>query len=342
MTKQAPTLAGACRAFSGALLGLLAFAAAALLAGCGESERVERDAPSAHSFPAAGHRSLVDLYQATPRSGLVVLPVGLVYQQGDRYGFAVYTAGKDQVTDADVALYFSAGEGPARGPYPARVESLQTSPQFVSQSTGQDPEASTAIYIVDRPNFDRDGEWRALAMIRDEDGSVSSAFAPSIVVGHSSHRRPGFPRSPAPPIGVGEKAPAVHTPTVDDVVDVGEIDTRQPPDQMHDDDLADVLGHKPVILVFATPAFCISRACGPVVDITEEAHQKFGDRISFIHMEIYRDNDPNAGVRPQVDAFRLPSEPWLFAIDADGVVRTRIEGAWSVDDVETAARDLLR
>ena len=97
-----------------------------------------------------------------------------------------------------------------------------------------------------------------------------------------------------------------------------------------------------MIVVFATPAFCVSRACGPVVDITAEVHQKYGDRISFIHMEIYRENDPKAGVRPRVKAFRLPSEPWLFAIDADGVIRTRIEGAWSVDDVEAAARGLLR
>ena len=32
------------------------------------------------------------------------------------------------------------------------------------------------------------------------------------------------------------------------------------------DDFADVLGTKPVVIVFATPALCQSRVCGPVVD----------------------------------------------------------------------------
>ena len=318
-------------------------AAAVLAAGCGGYDSPAREAPAAASFPAVEGRSLLDLYGQTERSGLVVLPVGLVYEKGTRYGFAVYTVAKKQVTEADIAIYFSHGEdGPALGPYPARVESLQTRPQFQSQSTGEDPESSKALYVVDRPPFDRDGEWRALAVVDEGDGSFRSVFTPSIVVGHFPRASQGFPRSPANPPAVGERAPRVHTPTEDDVADITEIDTRIPPDQMHEDDLADVLGRKPVIIVFATPAFCQSRACGPVVDVAEEARARYGEGVSFIHMEIYNGNDPTAGVRPQVKAFRLPSEPWLFAIDADGVIRTRIEGAWSVADVEAAAAGLLK
>ena len=288
-------------------------ACALLAAGCGGGDSAERAAPSASIFPAAKGQTTLDLYRESAHSGAVVLPVGLVYEKGSRYGFAVYTVAKKQVTEADVALYFSHGaDGPALGPYPARVESLQTRPQFQSQSTGEDPESSKALYVVDHPPFDRDGEWRVLAMIRSADGSLTSVFAPSSVVGHFPRPSPGFPRSPANPPAVGERPPRIHTPTADDVGDVTEIDTRIPPDQMHEDDFADVLGRKPVILVFATPAFCQSRACGPVVDVTEEARARFGDEVSFIHMEIYENNDPSAGVRPQVKAFRLPSEPWLL------------------------------
>ena len=126
-------------------------AAAVLAAGCGGSDSPAREAPAAASFPAVEGRSLLDLYGQTERSGLVVLPVGLVYEKGTRYGFAVYTVAKKQVTEADIAIYFSHGEdGPALGPYPARVESLQTRPQFQSQSTGEDPESSQALYVVDR------------------------------------------------------------------------------------------------------------------------------------------------------------------------------------------------
>jgi peroxiredoxin len=53
-------------------------------------------------------------------------------------------------------------------------------------------------------------------------------------------------------------------------------------------------------------------------------------------MEIYKENNPAKGVRPQVAAFRLPSEPWTFVIDRDGIIRARFEGALSVAEMEQA------
>jgi hypothetical protein len=66
----------------------------------------------------------------------------------------------------------------------------------------------------------------------------------------------------------------------------------------------------------------------------------YGDKAEFIHMEIYNDNDPAQGVRPQVRAFHLPSEPWLFVIDRNGVIRTEIEGAFSVDELQNAVKSV--
>ena len=111
---------------------------------------------------------------------------------------------------------------------------------------------------------------------------------------------------------------------------------------MHKDDLAEVLGKEPVVLLFATPQFCQSRVCGPVVDEAEQVNQTDGKGVSFIHMEIYKDNNPSLGARPQVKAFRLESEPWLFVIDKRGIIRTRIEGAWSVPELERAVRAVQR
>jgi hypothetical protein len=142
------------------------------------------------------------------------------------------------------------------------------------------------------------------------------------------------------PIGVGDRAPRVHTPTEDEVTDLSQIETRVPPDDMHRDDLADVLGRKPVVLVFATPALCQSRICGPVVDVAQQVRRDFGDQVAFIHMEVYNDNDASQGVRPQLRAYRLPSEPWLYVIDRHGVVRTAIEGAFSVEELQAAVREV--
>jgi hypothetical protein len=102
-------------------------------------------------------------------------------------------------------------------------------------------------------------------------------------------------------------------------------------------DLAQVYGRKPVALLFATPALCQSRVCGPVVDVMEQVRSKgdFAD-TAFISSEIYKENRVDQGLRPAPAAYRLPTEPWLFVLDRQGRVVERIEGAFSVGELEAA------
>jgi hypothetical protein len=306
---------------------------ATLLAGCGESESgsASRPAPSSADFPSSDGRTLEELLAEAEPSDLVASPAGQVFDKGaNRYPFGVFTVGREQVADAEVAMYFARGpKGEATGPFPARVESLTTDPAFVAKTTASDPDAATVAYTVPRVRFDGDGEWRVLAMIRVGD-SVEATRVPSLVVGD-------FPKVP----DAGEKAPSIHTPTVDDVGDVNEIETRIPPDTMHEIDYADAYGERPIVLMFATPALCQSRVCGPVVDIQEQVASELRDEAAFIHMEVYEDNDPNRGLRPQLKAFHLPTEPWVFVLDEEGVISTRIEGPVSVEDLERAVRGAL-
>jgi hypothetical protein len=58
--------------------------------------------------------------------------------------------------------------------------------------------------------------------------------------------------------------------------------------------------------------------------------------VEFIHMEVYRDNRIDKGIRPQMAAFHLQSEPWLFVFDRSGKVATRIEGAFSEPELKQA------
>jgi hypothetical protein len=101
-------------------------------------------------------------------------------------------------------------------------------------------------------------------------------------------------------------------------------------------DFHDVLGKKPVVLVFATPALCQSRICGPVVDVAMQVQADYGDKATFIQQEIYKDNDVNKGFTDQVADYRLPTEPWIFVIDKDGKISDRFEGAVSVGELERA------
>ena len=91
--------------------------------------------------------------------------------------------------------------------------------------------------------------------------------------------------------------------------DVESIETRVPPDDMHRTDFADVVGRRPVVLTFATPQLCQSRVCAPVVDEVAQLQAQFGDRAEFIHMEVYRDNRIQAGVRPQLAHSACPASP---------------------------------
>ena len=316
------------------------------LAGCADrySGVSAAPAPPRSDFPSAGGQTLADLYTASDgESGLVILPTELVFDKGrDRYGFGVYTPGNEQVSDAKAALYFAHGpNGKAIGPFPARIESLATQPAFIAETTGKDSKAAKVVYVADGVPLQADGEWRVLAMVKKGD-STEATFVPSAVVGHSPHPQPGFPKSPSNPPDVGEAAPRIHPPPPADVGDeLRKIDTRIPPDDMHED-LAEALGKEPVVLLFATPQFCQSRVCGPVVDEAEQVKQTDGEGVAFIHMEIYKGNNPKAGVRPQVSAYRLPSEPWLFVIDRSGIIRTRIEGAWGIPELERAIEEVKR
>ena len=319
---------------------ILATAVAAVslgTAGCGDgdgggSEPGASPAPAASDFPASNGRALTQILQGSgaQQSNLVVSPTAAVYERGEnRFGFGVFTVSREQVGDAQVAIYTApSGGGKAIGPFPARIESLAIESQFESQTTDLDPDSAKFVYVTD-VEFDREGNWDLAAMFR-EGGGYTATFSPTIRVGGSE----AIPK-------VGERPPRVHTPTVSDVGgDLAEIDTRSPHDDMHKVDFAEVLGKEPVVLVFATPALCESRTCGPVVDVAEQVKHEAGDGVNFIHMEVFNNNNASDGYRPQLRAFGLRTEPWAFVIDRDGIVRSRLQGAWSPAELESAVRQV--
>ncbi len=310
---------------------LFVFVLAVAATGCGGSDDSSRPAPATTEFPAAKGKTIAELLRdsgAKPTK-LVIAPAAQVFDVGEnRYPFGVFTRGQEQIDDADVALYFAKDErSPVVGPLPARVSSLETKPAYRSRTQG--PGEASTVYVVPKIDFDRRGSWVGIAMLKGENG-LEVSRVPSPVVGQ-------WPKVPA----VGEKAPAVHTPTEDEVGgDLAKIDTRIPPDQMHEVDFADAAGKRPVVLVFATPAFCQSRVCGPVVDIAQQVSDSYDGKVDFIHMEVYNENDPGKGVRPQMRAYNLPTEPWTFLVDREGVIRDRVEGAYGAAELEAAVRKI--
>jgi len=140
---------------------------------------------------------------------------------------------------------------------------------------------------------------------------------------------------------LGSAAPRSDTPKLGDAP-IAMLTTRTPPDRglLRWSVAESIAAHKPFVVVFATPKFCTSRTCGPVVDVVESVSKNFPG-IRFIHVEIYRDNDPQKGENRWVRQWRLPSEPWIFLVGADGRIRGKFEGSVSAGELRRAVRTTL-
>jgi hypothetical protein len=150
-----------------------------------------------------------------------------------------------------------------------------------------------------------------------------------------------LPEAPA----VGERPPASDTPTLKSTgADLAKLTTAKKPDlALYKSSVAEALrAHAPFVVVFATPAYCTSRTCGPVVDVVSAVRKRHAaSDIRFIHVEIYKDNDPANGENKWVKEWKLPSEPWVFLVGADGKIKDRFEGTVSVHELDASVREHL-
>ena len=130
---------------------------------------------------------------------------------------------------------------------------------------------------------------------------------------------------------VGERAPAVDSRTRADVSTLFELTSDPDPEPgLYILSIDEALAlERPLLLAFATPAFCHSRTCAPVLEAVKTVWREFSTHISGIHVEVFENPDsPSRLVEAEAfAAWRLPSEPWVFVIDASGTIRYAYEGA---------------
>lgn len=180
------------------------------------------------------------------------------------------------------------------------------------------------LYVV-RATFDQVGTW--WVRLRPE--------------GMGTTQQAAFTVSTTDPVpGVGDRAPAVETSTLADHP-LEEISSDDEPDpSFYELSLDAALANgRPTVVVFATPAFCVSQTCGPMLDqvkAVKGAHPS----ANFLHVEIYENLDATSAdelvLVPAVTAWALPSEPWVFVIDSEGTVAARFEGAMMTSELEAA------
>jgi len=142
---------------------------------------------------------------------------------------------------------------------------------------------------------------------------------------------------------IGARAPRSATPTLA-TASADSLTTRRPPDLtlLRYSVAGALAAHRPFVVTFATPKFCTSRTCGPVVDVVDAVRRQFtSSPVRFIHVEVFKNNNPAQGYNRWMKQWGLRSEPWTFLVGRDGRVKTKFEGSVSAAELAAAVRRQL-
>ncbi len=151
-------------------------------------------------------------------------------------------------------------------------------------------------------------------------------------------------------VPLGGKAPSTKTPTLADVGgDPKKISTDTNPDPTFYTTSVDAALAKgePFVLVFATPAFCRTAQCGPTLDGVK-AVAKSEPGMTFINVEPYQLTFTDGRLQPVLsadnqlqatattNAWGILSEPWVYVVDGNGIVRGSFEAVVGADELKAA------
>jgi hypothetical protein len=257
----------------------------------------------------------------------------------NRFAFGLLKAGK-LLEGADVKLrLYDIDRGEAKiaaeleVPYQA-VKNVKQERSIHRHADGTehvhgDDSSVRGLYVA-RLSFARSGDW-GVELLVSEAGVGFEPLRLAVTVAEVA-------ATPA----VGFPAPRSRNLIARDVKNLRQIDTSLRPDpRLHQVRIADAIAQgKPQLIVFATPQFCTSRMCGPVVDIVRTLLPTYGRRVAFTHQEIWQDF-ADKKVFPTVEEWRLFTEPWIFVVDGHGIIRAKFEGLVTGSELEAALQQVV-
>lgn len=276
----------------------------------------------------------VDLYTGPPQR----VAVGLVTNDNRlvSYGTATFAFS-----------YLGTAEQPQQ-PTPGPSATAAFVPTYGSEGPGGHapritlPSEARGVYEASGVTFDRAGFWRVDVGVDVEGAGPETATATFAVAEE--------PALPAP----GDPAPATENLTLaseggpEAAIDSRVVTEGKVPDpELHRFTIARAIAeHRPALVVFATPVYCVSQFCGPVTDMVQDLAHRYRDRAWFIHVEIWKDYEAQELNDAAVEWLRMPNgdltEPWLFLIGPDGRIVDRWNALWSEREVAAALEALPR
>ncbi len=187
------------------------------------------------------------------------------------------------------------------------------------------------LYVTDL-EFTRAGAWGIEVSVPDPQGGRASLLFDFDVA----------PDTKAP--GVGDPAPATRNRTVSDVASVEQLTTSSIPDPLlYQTTVADALeSGRPLVLTFASPAFCTNALCGPQVEVLSALREKHSGLAEFVHIDLYENpheiqGDLERAMRtPILEEWGIESDEWTFVVGADGRVFARFEAFVTESELEEA------
>jgi hypothetical protein len=293
---------------------VLACAGVLFTAGCGSSS----------SSPVVAHGTLEALAQGQEQKTIVLTPGDADFSPGPiRYSFLVVAQDGRLISKPTADVWISRGF--KKRPYQRSTARLESVGVPGSSASGE----PLAIYVT-HLRADAPGTYWVLAK---PNGTKVSGLGNIVVRKHSYAK------------AVGERAPRSKTPTLASTHGrLAQLSTSTRPDRsLYTTSVAAALAaHEPFVVVFATPRFCASRTCGPVVDVVSHVRKQFaGSPVRFIHAEVYENNNPAKGYNRWLREWGLQSEPWVFLVGRDGKIKASFEGSFSPRELRAAVEAKL-
>ncbi|MEX2532782.1 MAG: hypothetical protein WD360_02320 [Nitriliruptoraceae bacterium] len=246
---------------------------------------------------------------------------------GGEVEFTLVYLGDADATAGTVDGRYDATFLPVPGIAPADFDPDVAIPQL-STDTG------AGVYQAD-VTFADDGYWGLQVRATFDDGTVAEG------------QQRFFVAEAAEVLQVGESMPRIANFTLDDVargtIRSVALDSRAqndgdqiPDEHLHDTRIVDALdAGRPVVVLVATPVYCVSRFCGPLVDVIAALANDYGDAIAFVHLEVWEDFEEqqlNDAAAALIQTETGGNEPWLFVADETGTVMARFDNV--LDEAE--------
>jgi hypothetical protein len=294
------------------------------------------------AYPIQNHGRRVTAAERTPQTNNVLQPLIMTSELAVGQNRLAFGLLKDHqlIADADVTVRVYAIHGQQAQLQAAmkatydKLEGIEQGRRVHVHADGtrhvHSEETEALGLYVTQVSFERPGTWGLEIVAKQSQGSdeISTVAVDVLAVSHT----------PA----LGSPAPRSRNLIAGEVSELRQIDTSDPPDpRLHQVRIADAIAQgRPQVIVFATPKFCTSRMCGPVVDVVRTLLPRYGDRVIFTHQEIWQDLSAQK-LSPTVVEWSLPSEPWIFVVDAKGIIRAKFEGLTTARELETALKATL-